>query len=241
MRRNLINLIKYFEGCRLIPYYDTTGTLTVGYGHLTNSKKKITQAQAEKYLSEDLKKFESRVKKQPYELNYFQYMALVSFDFNTGSIDRLTQSGQRSLTSLPSYMVQYRKSKGQVIPGLEERRKIEVEVFNCWTSRDLKYIFNKYKIPYVDTEVLEAQEYVIGKTYTLLTGLKVREEPWGRVLSREELTQNAQDNDINPRNGCLDVGTRVTCLEIFKDTTSVWIRIPSKWVCAIENGKVYIQ
>lgn len=241
MRNNLINLIKFFEGCRLDPYYDTSGHLTVGYGHLTSSKHKITQETAERYLSEDLVKFEKRVKEQPYDLNYNQYMALVSFDFNTGSIERLTQCGKRRLHDLPGFMVQYRKSGGKVVPGLEERRKIEVEVFNCKSDSELNNVFKRYKIPFTETEVVKKDDYIIGRTYTLLTALKVREKPWGRIKTFEELTKNAQENDVNPRNGCLDVGTRVTCMGVESVSNSCWLKIPSGYVCARECGKVYVH
>jgi len=47
-----MNLIKHHEGLRLKPYKDSVGILTVGYGR--NLEKPITQAQADRYLHDDL-------------------------------------------------------------------------------------------------------------------------------------------------------------------------------------------
>lgn len=44
--------LKKHEGCRLKPYTDTTGNLTVGYGH--NLNQVISQAQADKLLKGDM-------------------------------------------------------------------------------------------------------------------------------------------------------------------------------------------
>jgi len=49
---NSIDLIKQHEGCRLNPYMDTLGVLTVGYGR--NLEKPITQACADRMLQEDM-------------------------------------------------------------------------------------------------------------------------------------------------------------------------------------------
>lgn len=57
INKETIALIKKFEGCRLTSYQDSVGVWTIGYGHTAGVKRgmKITQAQAEKYLAEDLK------------------------------------------------------------------------------------------------------------------------------------------------------------------------------------------
>ena len=54
--------IKNNEGCRLTPYQDTLGNWTIGWGHRIRSdefehlKNNITQEQADKLFSEDLRK-----------------------------------------------------------------------------------------------------------------------------------------------------------------------------------------
>ena len=59
INKETIALIKKFEGCRLTSYQDSVGVWTIGYGHTAGVKRgmKISQAQAEKYLTEDLKKY----------------------------------------------------------------------------------------------------------------------------------------------------------------------------------------
>lgn len=53
----LIEQLKRMEGCRLIPYKDTRGFLTVGYGHLVTNgdTNPITQDEADDLFAEDLK------------------------------------------------------------------------------------------------------------------------------------------------------------------------------------------
>jgi lysozyme len=50
----LLASVKAHEGCKLKPYRDTEGVLTVGYGH--NLEQIITQADAEVFLIQDLQK-----------------------------------------------------------------------------------------------------------------------------------------------------------------------------------------
>lgn len=54
MNPQLLASVKAHEGCKLKPYRDSLGVLTVGYGH--NLEQEITQADAEVWLIQDLKK-----------------------------------------------------------------------------------------------------------------------------------------------------------------------------------------
>ena len=60
-----INMIKRFEGCRLTAYRCPAGVPTIGYGHTAGVRmgQRITQEQAERFLKEDLAKFERMVQK----------------------------------------------------------------------------------------------------------------------------------------------------------------------------------
>jgi lysozyme len=145
-----ITLIKDFEGCMLRAYDDfqpkvfltpTTkikGTLTIGYGHtgLVNGKKiawdtKITRGKATLLLIEDLERFEKVVLKydKKYHWSQNEFDALVSFSVNNGGIGQLTALGTRSRKTIAKKMLLYNKSKGKVLNGLIERRKIEQELF----------------------------------------------------------------------------------------------------------------
>ena len=81
----------------------------------------------------------------------------------------------------------------------------------------------------------------IGKVYTTNVNLYVRSEPNGGKVPYEYITANAKKHAyaING-NAVLNSGTRVTVkdIAIFKD--SVWVRIPSGWICAKTGNKIYV-
>ena len=58
-------MIKSFEGCRLEAYKCPAGVWTIGYGHTAGVKQgmKITLEEADKFLREDVEKFEKKVDK----------------------------------------------------------------------------------------------------------------------------------------------------------------------------------
>jgi GH24 family phage-related lysozyme (muramidase) len=144
-----INLIKQFEGCRLEAYDDaqpnvklsaTTpikGTLTIGYGHTgkVNNKPikwntKITLKTAETLLKKDLVKYERLVKFYPqYEWTQNEFDALVSFCYNIGSINQLTDDGLRSKNVIANKMLLYHNFKGKDSGGLIKRREKEQQLF----------------------------------------------------------------------------------------------------------------
>ena len=96
---NGLNLIKKFEGCSLKAYKDVGGVWTIGYGH-TGVKQgmKITKKQADKYLKSDCNRFVNHVNTymDKYNFNQNEFDALVSFAFNIGNINQLTNNGKRS-------------------------------------------------------------------------------------------------------------------------------------------------
>ena len=94
-----LELIKSFEGCRLVAYDDlqpnktithisqVKGTLTIGYGHTAGVTvgQVISQAQAENMLKSDMAKYEKYVTDNvKITLNENQFSALVSFCYNCG-------------------------------------------------------------------------------------------------------------------------------------------------------------
>lgn len=133
-----IDLIKQFEGCRLQAYqpkgedHKKYPLYTIGYGHYGVQKNlKITQSEADSLLRVDISKFEKKVEKYnaKYNFNQNEFDALVSFAFNVGSIDQLTQLGTRSKAEIAEKMLLYRKSGGIVLEGLVKRRKAEHDLF----------------------------------------------------------------------------------------------------------------
>jgi len=133
---NGISLITSFEGCRLLAYkcVATEQYYTIGYGHYgadVTPGMVISQSQANSLLKSDLKKFEDKVNKYDgiYQWSQNEFDAMVSFAFNVGSIDQLTQQGQRSKQEVAQKMLQYNKSGGRVLAGLTRRRQAEYALF----------------------------------------------------------------------------------------------------------------
>ena len=134
-----LELIKYFEGCKLKVYKDTNGFPTVGYGHLVLKEDnlkvgdEITEEDAQKYLKNDLEKAESKVDKYIYiTIAECEKDALISQAFNLTT---------RSFVKLCSYLIQSRKiyvsklllyckdSSGNTLEGLKRRREAEKLLF----------------------------------------------------------------------------------------------------------------
>lgn len=131
-----INLIKKYEGCRLTAYkpVQTEKYWTIGYGHYGPDVQPcatITQYQADLYLILDLEKFEKKVDK--YNAKYMwtqnEFDALVSFAYNIGSIDQLTDNGKRTKQQIAAKIPAYNKAGGKVLAGLTKRRKEEQALF----------------------------------------------------------------------------------------------------------------
>lgn len=124
------NLIKNYEGCRLISYkcVPTEKYYTIGYGHYGVTKLlSITKNQAEEYLELDIQKAEKKVNKyqKKYNFNQNQYDALVSFAFNLGTIDQLTANGTRTKEVIAVKILEYNKSAARILAGLTSRRRAE--------------------------------------------------------------------------------------------------------------------
>jgi len=132
-----IALIKKFEGCKLTAYkaVPTEKYWTIGYGHYGADVLPgavITQYQADLYLLLDLQKFEAKVEKYNAKYHWTQneFDALVSFAYNIGSIDQLTNNGKRSKSEISAKIPAYNKAGGKVLSGLTKRRVAEQALFN---------------------------------------------------------------------------------------------------------------
>ena len=139
-----VELIKQFEGFRSKAYkaVSTEKYYTIGYGHYGADVKRgqtITAEQGEQLLVDDLKKFEAKVNEYSsrYNFNQREFDALVSFAYNIGSIDQLTDNGKRSRADIRSHWLEYNKSGGKVIKGLTTRRTKELELFNTPVTADI--------------------------------------------------------------------------------------------------------
>lgn len=164
-----ISLIKQFEGCRLQAYKCPAGVWTIGFGHTAGVKEgmKISQAQAELFLLDDLQKYADRVNKYDSKYHWTQneFDALVSFCYNIGNIDQLTANGTRSRQVIAEKMLLYNKGGGKVLAGLVRRRKAEYALFTQTLKEELPILRKGNKGYYVGylQEKLNALGYSCGK------------------------------------------------------------------------------
>lgn len=132
-----IDLIKRWEGFRTIAYQCSANVWTIGYGHTKGVKPgdRITKADAEVLLVEDIKAFERAVRhtvKVPLTQNQFD--ALVSFCFNVGA-NAFSKSTLVRLLNQSKYQdaanqfPRWNRAGGRVIKGLTNRRIAEKQLF----------------------------------------------------------------------------------------------------------------
>lgn len=139
--QNGLNLIKKWEGCRLTAYQDNVGVWTIGWG-TTNSDIAITQTEiksglkisqeiADMWLEKSINsKYAPKVNKFNYAFNQNQFDALVSFCYNIGSIDQLTNNGHRSIQDISDHIPAYCNAGGKKLQGLVNRRAEEKKLFD---------------------------------------------------------------------------------------------------------------
>lgn len=133
---NGLKMIEQFEGLRLTAYKATRRDkyYTIGYGHYGADVKQgmtITEAQAEAYLRQDVAEAEAAVNKYSgYGWNQNQFDALVSFAYNVGNIDQLTNNGKRSIEEISAKILAYVYSSGVKMQGLVNRRAAEKALFD---------------------------------------------------------------------------------------------------------------
>ena len=144
--QNGIDFIKKFEGCILKAYNDGVGVCTIGYGHTGSDVwygKVISNAEAEKLLTIDLKRFENYINSLGLNLNQNQFDAMVSFTFNcgTGALGDNYNTGRclrnGDYAGLCNAMLSWCNGSPAVHDGLLRRRKAEIELFNrsCQPSK----------------------------------------------------------------------------------------------------------
>ncbi|KAF9435530.1 hypothetical protein BGZ76_006113, partial [Entomortierella beljakovae] len=149
-----MNLVESFEGFVPSPRPDPIRLPTVGYGHQCKSRGcsevpfrfPLTRDNAEALLRNDAQPFiiclgsslNSNVK-----LNDNQWGALVSWTINVGcgnmktsSLIRRLNTGQSPNTVATEELPQWSNAGGKVLPGLERRRKAEVDLFRTLSSRE---------------------------------------------------------------------------------------------------------
>jgi lysozyme len=134
-----LDLIKDFEGLRLVGYRCPAGIPTIGYGHTgpeVRVGQRITQAQADAYLANDLARFERGVQQALGEtpITENEFAAMVSLAYNIGlggfgksSVLRHHKVGHR-LRAATSFLL-WVKAAGKTLPGLVRRRNAERKLY----------------------------------------------------------------------------------------------------------------
>ena len=137
-----IDLIKHYEGLRLKAYVCSGNKNTIGYGttiypngnfvELTDT---CTKEQAETYLKNDLKRFESAVNRLVgLPINQNQFDALVCFTYNVG-VGNLQSSTLLKMINLNKFeeaslqFERWNKAGGKELKGLTLRRLAEKKLF----------------------------------------------------------------------------------------------------------------
>lgn len=232
-----LNLIKQFEGCRLTAYQCSAGVWTIGYGHTAGVHKgmKITQAQADAYLKQDVAKFEKYVNNQAYvpftdKLNQNQFDALVSFAFNLGQGNLMKLCKGRTINQIPAAMPQYCKAAGKTLPGLQRRRKAEAALYN--------------KKVQSCTGTTVKSEYRAGQWYTVQKEIPVRNGYYGQPGKYQYLSEQLKAI-CNSRDGIgyVKAGKIICPVEVKTfDDGSVWFKLDATITCLAVgvDGKSYI-
>jgi lysozyme len=127
-------------------YKCSAGKDTIGWGHVIkptdNIKQPITLAQAEELLQNDIKRAEEAVNKNvKVTLTQNQFDALVCFVFNIGPTNFKTSTllkfiNEELWNKIPTQFMRWVYSNKVFIKGLENRRKVEVSLWNDKTIND---------------------------------------------------------------------------------------------------------
>ncbi len=142
-----INLIKEFEGLRLIAYLCSANVATIGYGstYYPNGQKvklgdSITRDEAEELLKVTVKGFEEAVSKAvTVPLNDNQFAALVSFVFNIGknafrNSTLLKELNRGNYNQASNELLRWDKAGGRSLAGLARRRQAERKLFVTFSN-----------------------------------------------------------------------------------------------------------
>ncbi len=137
--QTLIGLLKQFEGCKLEAYQDIVGIWTIGWGETKGVVKglKWTQEKADSELAIRAQEFLENVLKACPELSKLstnKQAACASLAYNIGvgafarsTVCRMIKAG--NLHNAAEAFLMWSKAGGKVVKGLDNRRRIEREVF----------------------------------------------------------------------------------------------------------------
>jgi len=144
MNKRGLELIKYFEKCRLMAYDLGDGKNTIGWGNTFYEDKTpvkmgdiITQEQADELFSKVISQFENSVKRLvKSDLNENQLAALISFEYNAGVGSLVKSDLLRAVNINPNdpkisaiFKNQNVRLGSKFEHGLSKRRLMETELY----------------------------------------------------------------------------------------------------------------
>jgi lysozyme len=140
-----IALIKEFEGLHLVPYLCPGGVWTIGYGHTRTVRAgmKITEAEADQFLTEDLRLVGAALQRLvlvPLDDN--EFAALASFVFNVGSgsfqsSQLLSLLNRGWYDQVPAQFLRWNRAGGEVMGGLTRRRLAEGKLWSTPMTQEV--------------------------------------------------------------------------------------------------------
>lgn len=137
------DLIKSFEGCKLVSYKCSANKDTIGYGNTFYEDgspvlpgHRITQQKAEQLFDIIAKDFEDKVSKVVKTiLTENQFSALVSFCYNVGIANLQKSTLLKKVNynpndpSIKAEFLKWNKAGGKVLAGLTRRREAEAKLY----------------------------------------------------------------------------------------------------------------
>lgn len=107
-----------------------------------------------------------------------------------------------------------------------------------------KYNLTQYDSGNISIAIDDKTKYYCpNMTYTTQVDLYIRDAADGQKQKYDCITLDAKNHSKFDDLGyaILKKGTKVTCLKVIGLETSVWIRIPSGYICAINGSKIYVS
>lgn len=155
--------------------------------------------------------------------------------------DKGTYNPNSSLKPDPKDAAAWQYSSKGAVPGIKGNVDLNVDfdgVVNLMQKPAPAKVEEKPEVKAVELP------FKVGQNYKLNCNLFVRNAPNGLKIAYQELTANAKANGYPADDGSavLRARTVVTCKEVEQVGKSVWIKIPSGWICGIAaNGTKYVS
>ncbi len=141
-----LDLTKFMEGFRSLPYHDVAHFCTIGYGHLIKQarcngtepaefRNGISEPRGSEILVGDMEQAQIAVlTKTKVPLSEGQYAALCDFVYNVGTgnfakSSLLTAVNKQQFDRVPAQFRRWSKATGRVIKGLKVRNEERIKLF----------------------------------------------------------------------------------------------------------------